>query len=223
MNRSFILLIAFLSLSQFFRGGDAFVQRALIKHTDWLWQLQATTSSSSSIATAEDIIKFAEKGGVKLSINTLGPAYRAVARASHNETLVIGYCEGFVRPTGNILHLDKMEVFKKSLIKCREENPDEFTGGGTVFGVGLLLGCLCLTHGLENGCTMAEFLAIDDENFQHKRLVRHYKRLGLNVVRYVGDDLKSIPDRLIWGGCGTLMEEKIQTLMEKWTPTFKIG
>ena len=75
MNRSFILLIACLSISQFLKGGDAFVQRALRKQT--------TTSSSSSIATAEDIIKFAEKGGVKLSINTLGPAYRAVARASH--------------------------------------------------------------------------------------------------------------------------------------------
>lgn len=174
----------------------------------------------TTLATVDDIISYAEKGGVTLSISTLGPGYRAVARASHNETLVIGYCEGFIRPGNNILHMDKMEVFKKSLARCRGENRENFEGGGTVFGVGLLLGCVCLAHGKDKGCSLAEFLAIDDGEKQHKRLVRHYKRLGLNVIRYVGDDLKSIPDRLVWGGCGTLMNENIDTLLEKWAPVF---
>lgn len=74
--------------------------------------------------------------------------------------------------------------------------------------------------GLENNCKIAEFLAIDDNDYQHKRLVRHYKRLGLNVIRYVGEDISNIPDRLIWGGVGTLMNAKIVTLLEKWSPTF---
>lgn len=178
-----------------------------------------STSSISPLATSEDIIKFAAETGVSLSLTTLGPGYRAVARAGHNNTQIIGYVTGFIRPTGNILHMDKMEVFKKSLQAARSENPD-FTSGGTIFGVGLLIGCLCLRHGLDNGCTMAEFLAIDDEEFQHRRLVRHYKRLGLNVIRYVGEDIANIPDRLIWGGVGTLMSAEIQPLLQKWTPTF---
>lgn len=171
------------------------------------------------LATAEDIIEFASETGVSLSIKTLGPGYRAVARAKHNETQVIGYCNGFIRPVGQILHMDKMEVFKPALVRARAENP-EFTSGGTVFGVGLLLGCLCLTYGLENNCKIAEFLAIDDGEKQHKRLVRHYKRLGLNVIRYVGEDILNVPDRLIWGGVGTLMNAEIVPLLERWSPTF---
>lgn len=100
----------------------------------------------TKLATQKDIIDFGETTGVILSLSTLGPGYRAIARAKHNTTQIIGYCEGFIRPGGNILHLDKMEVFKKALVTAREENPD-FKSGGTVFGVGLLLGCLCLCHG----------------------------------------------------------------------------
>ena len=185
-----------------------------------LYSSSKTNTDETRIAKADDIISYAERNGVVLSLSTLGPGYRSVARAKHDDKVIIGYCEGFLRPGSNILHLDSMQVFKKSLVKCREENPDEFTGGGTVFGVGLLLGCLCLAHGLENGCSKAEFLAIDDEERQHKRLVRYYKRLGLNVVRYVGDDIKSIPDRLVWGGAGTLMSESIVTLLERWSPIF---
>ena len=64
---------------------------------------------------------------------------------------------------------------------------------------------------------MAEFLAIDDEEFQHKRLVRYYRRVGFRVVKYVGDDFQDIPARLVWGGCGTLMEENIDVLIQKWS------
>ena len=70
--------------------------------------------------------------------------------------------------------------------------------------------------GHEKGCSVAEFLAIDDEEFQHKRLVRFFKRAGFNPIRYVGDDLASVPDRLVWGGCGTLMNEKIESLLLGW-------
>ena len=69
----------------------------------------------------------------------------------------------------------------------------------------------------EVGCSVAEFLAIDDEEFQHKRLVRYYKRVGFNVVKYVGEEIQDVPDRLIWGGCGTLMKEECGVLMDKWT------
>merc|ERR1712232_1475089 len=70
--------------------------------------------------------------------------------------------------------------------------------------------------------TVAEFLAIDDEAFQHKRLVRYYKYAGFEVVKYVGDDFQDMPDRLIWGGCGTLMKQDISILMAKWTSLFEL-
>ena len=76
--------------------------------------------------------------------------------------------------------------------------------------------------GCKNKCTVAEFLAIDDEAFQHKRLVRFFKRAGFNVVRYVGEDLASIPDRLVWGGCGTLMNRDIDTLLKEWSTILKV-
>ena len=85
---------------------------------------------------------------------------------------------------------------------------------------------LCLLYytrlptGLEAGCTEAEFLAIDDEDFQHKRLVRYYKNSGFNIIKYIGDDFQDIPARMVWGGCGTLMRAKIADLMPLWTQLF---
>ena len=172
---------------------------------------------SGKFATLEEIIKYGEDVGVKISLSTLGPGYRAVARAAHDEEQIIGYVEGFLRPGGTILHLDKMEVWKKAVDRARKENPEGYKNGGNVFGVGYLLGYLCLLHGKENGCIDAEFLAIDDEEYQHKRLVRYYKNIGFKVIKYVGEDVGDIPARLVWGGCGTLMREKVDALLEKWT------
>lgn len=160
---------------------------------------------------------FASQQGVVLSITTLGPGFRGLARCKHNTTQILGYVEGFIRPSNTILHLDKMEVFRPIVKAARKENPEEFRGGGSIFGVGLLVGYLCLLHGMENGCSVAEFLAIDDSDYQHKRLVRYYKNVGFDVIKYVGDDWRDVPDRLVWGGCGTLFRKDIDVLMEKWT------
>ena len=71
--------------------------------------------------------------------------------------------------------------------------------------------------GKENGCTVAEFLAIDDEDFQHKRLVRFYSLSGFQIIKYIGDDFQDIPARMVWGGCGTLMRANIDDLLLLWT------
>lgn len=164
-----------------------------------------------------EIVEYAKSVGVEISLSTLGPGYRAVARADHDPEQILGYCEGFIRPAGNILHVDKCEVWTKALDRAKKENPDGFKNGGSVFGVSLLLGYICLLHGYNKKCKTAEFLAIDDEAFQHKRLVRFFKRAGFKVIRYVGDDLASVPDRLVWGGCGTLMNREIKTLLTRWS------
>ena len=176
---------------------------------------------------------FARAQGVDVSLKSLGPGFRAVGRSVHNSSLILGYVEGFVRPQGNILHLDKMQVFTPSLDVARREH--EYTGGGSILGVGVLLGYLCLLHGTgqyqekgddgntasgssnSNRCRIAEFLAIDDGDVQHKRLVKLYTIAGFDVIKYVGEDFGSIPDRLVWGGCGTLLRKDISTLLTSWT------
>jgi len=109
---------------------------------------------------------------------------------------------GFPKP---ILHLDAMRV----------SSPPGLANTGTL-GLGLLLGCAGLCYGLERGCGQADFLAIDDEDFQHKRLVKYYRILGLSEVRYVGGELKDVPDRMTWGGVGTLMRGDIAEVLGKW-------
>jgi hypothetical protein len=89
--------------------------------------------------------------------------------------------------------------------------------GGTFLGPGLLIAYICFLHGYESGCTTCEFLAIDDAEYQHKRLVKYYGTAGFKPVRYVGENLRDIPDRLVWGGCGTLMTQDIRLVLEKWT------
>jgi hypothetical protein len=178
-----------------------------------------STDSVRGIWSRDQLEEFAKNQGVILSLSTLGPGYRAVARSQQNTTQIMGYVEGFVRPSvrkSPLLHLEKMEVFRKMVKIVRQENPD-FTGGGTVFGVGLLLAYLCLLHGQEQGCQIAEFLAIHDEDVQHKKLVKLYSATGFDVIKYVGDDLRDIPDRLVWGGCGTLLRKDIPFLLNKWT------
>ena len=176
-----------------------------------------TSSSSSTVWTKDALEKFADQEGIVLSLSTLGPGYRAVARAKHNTTQILGYVEGFVRPGKTLLHLDKMEVFRPNVKRARSENPEVFRDGGTILGVGLLLGYLCLLHGRDEGCQTAEFLAIDDEDYQHKRLVRYYKSAGFDEIKYVGEGLGDVPDRLVWGGCGTLLRKDISFLLQKWS------
>ena len=93
-------------------------------------------------------------------------------------------------------------------------------GGGAVKDLGTKLGLVCLA---ECGCEDVEFLAIDDEPGQHRRLVRHWRMLGLKPVRYVGDGIGDVPDRLVWGGRGLLMEGRVEELRERWERVWTEG
>jgi len=188
----------------------------------------ATTKDEKTMWTLEQLEEYAsdENVNVVISFTTFGPVYRAVARAKHDESIILGYVEGFLRPTQpKLLHLDKMEIFQPVLERVRRSHPNTLNFGGINIGLGLLMGYRCLLYAAEPSQgprTIAEFLAIDDEEFQHKRLVRYYRYAGFKIVKYVGDDPKDIPDRLIWGGCGTLMKQDIPELMAKWTSLFEL-
>lgn len=188
----------------------------------------APTKDKKTMWTLEQLEEYAsdESVNVVISFTTFGPVYRAVARAKHDESIILGYVEGFLRPTQpKLLHLDKMEIFQPVLERVRRSHPNTLNFGGINIGLGLLMGYRCLLYAAEPAQgprTIAEFLAIDDEEFQHKRLVRYYRYAGFKIVKYVGDDPKDIPDRLVWGGCGTLMKQDIPELMAKWTSLFEL-
>lgn len=216
-----IVALAFLLSNSLFQTPAAFLPSIshACKHSQR--PLAIIHASVSSILTENELDNFAQNVGVKISLTTLGPGYRAVARAVHDEQQILGYVEGFIRPSGKIIHVDKLEVWKKSLDRAKKENPTGFQNGGQVFGVSLLLGYKVMVFGKSKRCEIAEFLAIDDEAFQHKRLVRFFQRAGFEKVRYVGDDLASVPDRLVWGGRGTLMNRPVDDLLHNWSEIIK--
>lgn len=174
--------------------------------------------SQGRVWDRELLVQYAASQGVELSLTTLGPAFRGIARSTTNRTQILSYVEGIIRlpPQTNVLHLDKMEVFRPVVQRVRKDNPN-FCGGGNPLGVGLLVAYLCVLHGTEQGCTTAEFLAINDADLQHKRLVKLYRLAGFDYVKYVGDGWKDVPDRLVWGGCGTLLRKDIPTLLQFWS------
>lgn len=190
--------------------------------TDMITTNNINQTTTNTIWTKEQIINYSNQQGIIISLTTLGPSYRAIARSKHNTSIIVGYIEGIIRPPNNILHLDKMIVFKKILKLIRKDNI-EYKGGGTILGVGLLLGYLCLLHGYNNNCINAEFLAINDNDEQHERLIKYYKNSGFNVIKYVDDNIQSIPDRLIWGGCGTLLRNDILYMLTYWTKLLNIS
>ena len=196
--------------------------RGRIRGSTRLGSTDAPTSTTD-IAEIEEVTAFASANGVDLQFTT-NPArgYRGVAVATDDPENILGYVEGFIRPAGQILHADKMEIFKAALSSARISG-GSFSGGGTFLGPGLLVAYVCLLHGRECGCGKIEFLAIDDAEFQHKRLVRYYRTAGFEEVRYVGEELKDIGDRLVWGGCGTLMTESIDKVLRKWTRIIRAG
>lgn len=128
-----------------------------------------SSSSSTEIWTADKLIQFARQKGVTVSITTLGPGFRVVGRATpsvasastmevktataqdnreqdnEDSSILLGYVEGFTR--GSILHLDKMQVFASKVKLADQTCPDFDRMGGTIFGVGMLLGYLALLHG----------------------------------------------------------------------------
>ena len=51
----------------------------------------------------------------------------------------------------------------------------------------------------------------DDER-QQRSLIRFYRRLGFRTLREIGPGLSSVPDRVVWGGEGTIMEIDIDVM-----------
>ena len=55
-------------------------------------------------------------------------------------------------------------------------------------------------------CRNTRLLAINDEPFQHTKLVRYFRKRGFETIKQVGSAPIDLPLRLVWGGAGTLMK-----------------
>ncbi|MCS5699305.1 hypothetical protein NZK32_09670 [Cyanobium sp. FGCU-52] len=103
---------------------------------------------------------------------------------------LLGELKGWALPSADGLRLDTMRV-----------------QGEGCEGVGLLIWAATFAWALEaTPCRMARLLAIRDDERQHRRLVRYFRGLGFTPVRELGSAPLDLPQRLVWGGAGLLMQ-----------------
>ena len=103
--------------------------------------------------------------------------------------LLLGELKGWALPLPDGLQLDTMRV-----------------QGPQTQGVGALIWAATFAWALEaTPCRLARLLAIRDNDQQHRRLVRYFRRLGFSAIREVGAAAADLPLRLVWGGAGLLM------------------
>jgi hypothetical protein len=111
--------------------------------------------------------------------------------------LLLGELKAWALPKADGLQLDTMRV-------------DGAHGAGThgvgTHGVGLLIWAATFAWALETTpCRSARLLAINDDEKQHRRLVRYFQKLGFSPERQLGSGPADLALRLVWGGAGLLM------------------
>ena len=107
---------------------------------------------------------------------------------------LLGELKGWAWPTPAGLHLDTLQVAGRQ-------------AGAHDRGVGPLLAAAAFAWALEaTPCRQARILAIRDDDHQHRRLVRYFRRLGFSPIRELGAGVLDLAPRLIWGGSGLLMQ-----------------
>ena len=103
--------------------------------------------------------------------------------------VLLGELKGWALPTPGGLRLDTMRV-----------------QGADTAAVGALIWSSTCAWALEaTPCRQATLLAIRDQERQHRRLVRYFRRLGFTPLRELGGGAADLAPRLLWGGAGLLM------------------
>jgi len=116
----------------------------------------------------------------------------------------LGELKGWAFPQADGLRLDTLRV----------------QGPQSAGAAPMLLAASC-AWALENTpCRRARFLAIHDNDRQHRRLVRYFQSLGFAPLKELGSAPTDWAARLIWGGSGLLMEgdcgETIRRCARRW-------
>ena len=116
---------------------------------------------------------------------------------------LVGELKGWAWPTPGGLQLDTLQVAGRS-------------SGLSDLGVGPLIAAAAFAWALEQTpCRRAQILAIRDDEGQHRRLVRYFRRLGFVPSKELGAALWDLPERLGWGGAGLVMQADCQVVLER--------
>ena len=129
----------------------------------------------------------------------------AVARqpSAGGQLRLVGELKGWAWPTPGGLQLDTLQVAGRS-------------SGLPDLGVGPLIAAAAFAWALEQTpCRRAQILAIRDDDGQHRRLVRYFRRLGFVPSKELGAALWDLPERLVWGGAGLVMQADCQLVLER--------
>lgn len=119
---------------------------------------------------------------------------RRAGGAGASALALLADLKGWALPTADGLRVDTLQV------AGREQ-------GEADVGAGPLATAACFAWALEaTPCRTGRFLAIRDEERQHRRLVRYFRRLGFEPLRELGAAAWDLPARTIWGGAGLLMQ-----------------
>lgn len=116
----------------------------------------------------------------------------------------LGELKGWALPQPQGLRLDTLKV----------------QGQRSAGAAPLLLATACAWALERTPCRRARFLAIHDNDRQHRRLVRYFRALGFEPLRELGSAPADWGPRLIWGGSGLVMEgdcsETIRRCARRW-------
>lgn len=116
---------------------------------------------------------------------------------------LVGELKGWAWPTPGGLKLDTLQVAGRS-------------SGLADLGVGPLIAAATFAWALEQTpCRRAQILAIRDGDGQHRRLVRYFRRLGFMPSKELGAALWDLPERLVWGGAGLLMQAECPVVLDR--------
>lgn len=174
----------------------------------------------SSLASLESLeLRAAERGlllrlqvgrplGVLYGLRVAVAQQMAVAEQGPSRLQLLGELKGWAWPHPAGLHLDTLQVVG------RRSGPNP-AGVGSL-AVGPLIVAATFAWALEQTpCRRAQILAIRDDGPQHRLLVRYFRRLGLVPRRELGAALWDLPERLLWGGSGLLMEGDCEQVLER--------
>lgn len=158
---------------------------------------------------------YASLKGIVLKPKVSGIVLRLEAFSKDDLESPIGYLSAFIRPLPlGTLHLDTIQV------KNRRQNIGYRRRNWRIDGslITFVMGSWALCWAQSKGCNRAELLAVKDSDMMHMILVRLYQSFGFDIMREVGDSPSSIPDRLLWGAVGTLMNLDMKAFFHQWTP-----
>ena len=200
------------------------------------------TRAGSVMASEKDLLTLAEvedaarRVGCEITTRATGPKFRVellweggkalpapqVQTLGYNDEAppppeLLGYCDGFTQPTG-VTHLEAIEIRKYTGFWARKKERGAARYEATKpLNPGLLVSLATACWIREEGPftnAKAQLLCINDDARQHRSLVRFYRRLGFRKLREVGPGLQSVPDKIVWGGEGTMMEIDIDQMRQ---------